>query len=65
MKKRMQKKKRAMRRINYISYDSDSESDMVLQVDGVGSEAFTIKGLMCGQEFEAIIDTGFQYQYFP
>ena len=50
MKKRLQKEQGGMRRINFISDDSDSNSDMVLQVEGDGSETFTIKGLICVAE---------------
>ena len=54
-----------MRRVNYISDDSDSEPEMVLQVNGDGDEPFTMRGLMCGNEFEAIIDTGSPVSIFP
>ena len=50
-----------MRKINYISDDSDSESDIVLQVDRIGKEPFTIRS----QEFEAIIDAGSPVSILP
>ena len=65
MKKRLQKKKGEMRRINLILNDLDSDSDMVLQVERDESEPFSIKGLICGQQFEAFVDTGYPVFVFP
>ena len=61
MKQRMQNRRKGFSRVYYISEDSDEELDedeMVLQVDGTGVKLFEIEGLMCGNKFRAIIDTG-------
>ena len=61
MKQRMQNCRKGFSRVNYISGDSEEELDedeMVLQVDGTGVKPFKIAGLMCGNKFRAIIDTG-------
>ena len=61
MKQRMQNCRKGFSRVNYISEDSEEELDedeMVLQVDGTGVKPLEIEGLMCGNKFRAIIDTG-------
>ena len=61
MKRRMQNRRKGFSRVNYISEESEEELDedeMVLQVDGTGVKPFEIEGLMCGNNFRAIIDTG-------
>ena len=52
-----------MRRVNYIAETEDVESDveeeqLVLKIEGKGSKPFYMEGLMCGNHFKAIIDTG-------
>ena len=53
----------SMRKVNYIE-ESDHESEaedeeqQVLRVDGEGSKPFYMEGMMCGNYFKAIIDTG-------
>ena len=52
-----------MRRVNYIEETEDEESDvdeeqLVLNIEGKGSKPFYMEGLMCGNYFKAIIDTG-------
>ena len=61
MKQRMQNCRKGFSRVKYISEDSEEELDedeMVLQVDGTGVKPLEIEGLMCGNKFRAIIDTG-------
>ena len=60
MKQRMQKRRRGQPRINYVSEDNE----IVLQVEGAGVKAFMIEGLMCGEKFKAIIDTGLPVSIF-
>ena len=38
---------------------------MMLQVDGEGTNSFMIEGLLCGNSFKAIIDTGSPVSIFP
>ena len=52
-----------MRRVNYIEDTGDKESDLdeeqlVLKIEEKGSKPFYMEGLMCGNYFKAIIDTG-------
>ena len=53
-----------MRRVNYFDEESEeeeserNEEQLVLQTDGNGSKPFYIEGTMCGNYFEALIDTG-------
>ena len=53
-----------MRRVNYIEeYEDEGESEedgeqLVLRVDGEGSKPFYMEGMLCGNYFKAIIDTG-------
>ena len=61
MKQRMRNRRKGFSGVYYISEDSEEELDedeMVLQVDGTGVKPFEIEGLMCGNKFRAIIDTG-------
>ena len=59
-----------LRRVNYINEESDDEvsddnkKQLVLQIDGIGSNSFYLKGNMCGIYFKAIIDTGFSVSIF-
>ena len=53
----------SMRRVNYIEEsededESEDEEQLVLRVDGEVSKPFYMEGMMCGNYFEAIIDTG-------
>ena len=52
-----------LRRVNYIEETEDEESDvdeeqLLLNIEGKGSKPFYMEGLMCGNYFKAIIDTG-------
>ena len=49
-----------MSRVNCVSEELDEWDDdtKVLQVDGTGVKSFMMEGLMCGNKFQAIIDTG-------
>ena len=53
-----------MRRVNYIEESEDEdeseedEEQIVSRVDGEGSSPFYMAGMMCGNYFKAIIDTG-------
>ena len=53
-----------MRRLNYIDEESEdhesgnNEEQLVLQIDGKGSNPFYMEGTMCRKYFKAIIDTG-------
>ena len=52
-----------MRRVKYIEETEDEESDvdeeqLVLKIEGKGSKPFYMEGLMCGNHFKAIINTG-------
>ena len=60
-------KRKGPRRINYMSEDEDEleDDEMVLQVDGEGTNPFTIEGLLCGISFKAIIDAGSPVSIFP
>ena len=61
MKQRMQNHRKGFSRVCYISENSEEELDedeMVLQVDGTVVKPFEIEGLVCGNKFRAIIDTG-------
>ena len=66
MQMRLKKKdnSQSMRRVNYIeesddeSEEEEDEEQQVLRVDGEGSKPFYMEGMMCGNYFEAIIDTG-------
>ena len=55
-----------MRKVNYIENSEDEESDvdekqLLLKIEGKGSKPFYMEGLMCGNYFKAIIDTGPRY----
>ena len=60
MQQRMKNKLKEIKRINYVSEDEEKldDDEMVLQVNGEGTNAFIIEGLLCGNNFKAIIDTG-------
>ena len=70
MQQRMKNKKFETKRVNYVSEEEKEEEEldddeMVLQVDGDGKSPFMIEGLLCGNEFKAIIDTGSPVSIFP
>ena len=46
--------------MNYISEEPDEWDDdsIFLKVNGAGTKLFMMEGLVCGQKFLAIIDTG-------
>ena len=46
--------------MNYVTEESDEWDDdtVVLQVNGTRLKPFMMEGLMCGNKFEAIIETG-------
>ena len=52
------------RSVNYIGEESDEkdsekhEEQRKLRIDGKGNKPFYMEGLMCGNHFKAIIDTG-------
>ena len=53
---------KSMRRVNYIEESEEEESEedeeqLLLRTDGNGCEPFYMKGTMCGNYIEAIIDT--------
>ena len=63
MQQRMKNKRFETKRVNYVSEEETEEEEldddeMVLKVDGDGKSPFMIEGLLCGNEFRAIIDTG-------
>ena len=66
MQMRLKKKEntQSLRRVNYIEesdVENESEEDeeqLFLRIDGEGSKPFYIEGMMCGNYFKAIIDTG-------
>ena len=66
MKQRLQKRRREMSKVIYISEESDDWDDdsIVLQVNGAGAKPFMMEGLMCGKKFQAIIDTGLPVSIF-
>ena len=41
------------------------DNEMVLQVTGEGTYPFVVEGLLCGNTFKAIIDTGSPVSMFP
>ena len=52
---------KSLRREHIEESDEESEDDeeqLVLRVDGDGCKPFYMEGTMCGNYFEAIIDTG-------
>ena len=67
MQQRMKNKRKEIKRINYVSEDEEEldDDEMALQVDGEGRNPFTIEGLLCGNNFKAIIDTGSPVSIFP
>ena len=70
MQQRMKNKRFETKRVNYVSEEETEEEEldddeMVLQVDGDGKSPFMIEGLLCGNEFKAIIDTGSPVSIFP
>ena len=66
MMNRLKKKENSQstRRVNYIEESEDEDESvpdaeqLVLRVDGEGSKPFYMKGMMLGNYFKAIIDTG-------
>ena len=50
MQQRMKLKRKELRRINYVSEDEDEleDDELVLQVDGEGTNPFVIEGLLSG-----------------
>ena len=69
MQQRMRNKRKEPRRIIFVSEkeeDDELEDDeMVLQVDGEETNPFMIKGLLCGNSFKAVINTGSLVSIFP
>ena len=68
MQQRMTNKRKEPRRINYVSEEEEGEledDEMVLQVNGEGTNPFMIEGLLCANAFKAIIDTGSSVSVFP
>ena len=67
MQQRMRNKRREPRRIIYVSGEEDKLEDdgIVLQVDGEKTKQYMIEGLLCGNIFKAIIDTGSPVSMFP
>ena len=68
---KIENKRHETKRVNYVSEEEEEEEEeelddeMVLQVDGDGKIPFMIEGLLCGNEFKAIIDTGSPVSIFP
>ena len=69
MQQRMKYKRFETKRVNYASEEEEEkkldDDEMVLQVNGDGKSPFMIEGLLCGNEFKAIIDTGSTVSIFP
>ena len=67
MQRRMKNKRKEIKGINYVSEDEEEldDDEMMLQVDGEGTNQFTIEGLLCGNNLKAIIDTGSPLSIFP
>ena len=62
----MKNKRFETKRVNYASEEEKLDDDeMVLQVNGDGKCPFMIEGLLCGNEFKAIIYTGSTVSIFP
>ena len=62
VKRLKSRNEQGMRRVDYIE-DTEDESEvdeeqLVLKIEGKGSKPFYMEGLMCGNYFKAIIDTG-------
>ena len=62
VKRLKSRNEQGMRRVNYIE-DTEDESEVdekqfVLKIEGKGSKPLYMEGLMCGNYFKAIIDTG-------
>ena len=60
---------KTLRRVNFIEEseeqeESGDEEQLVLRVDGNGSKPFHMEGMMCGNHFRAIIDTGSSVSIF-
>ena len=60
---------KSMRRVNYIEESEEEESgedeeQLVLRVDGNGSEPFYMEGTMCRNYFKAITDTSSSVSIF-
>ena len=62
VKRLKSRNEQGMRRVNYIEDTEDElevdEEQLVLKIEGKGSKPFYMEGLMCGNYFKAIIDTG-------
>ena len=67
MQRRMKNKRKEIKGINYVSEDEEEldDDEMMLQVDGEGTNQFTIEGLLCGNNLKAILDTGSPLSIFP
>ena len=69
MQQRMENKRLETKRVNCLSEEEGEEEldddEMVLYVDGDRKSPFKIEGLLCGNEFKAVNDTGSPVSIFP
>ena len=56
----MQSRQRGLSRVSSVSEEIDEwdQDEIVLQVNGPEKKPFLMEGLMCGNTFQVIIDTG-------